>query len=233
MDRLGWRSDSAFIARTAQRRATIGNERADLEPAHRRRPTPGLTATRPRSRRRSSCAGRTAGTSERTFEAPNPAGLLADPGRVAAAAEAVRARHVPVPVGRRVCTSATRWATSAPTSTAAQADDGRNVLYSMGFDAFGLPAEQYAVQTGQHPAITTEPEHRHDCGASCAGWGSATTGAASSTTDRLLPLDAVDLPADLRRLVRTDAPTARGPPIAELTPSSRRREPPTGGRGPS
>jgi len=32
---------------------------------------------------------------------------------------------------------------------------GRNVLYSMGFDAFGLPAEQYAVQTGQHPAITT------------------------------------------------------------------------------
>ena len=33
--------------------------------------------------------------------------------------------------------------------------NGRNVLYSMGFDAFGLPAEQYAVQTGQHPAITT------------------------------------------------------------------------------
>ena len=38
--------------------------------------------------------------------------------------------------------------------------DGRNVLYSMGFDAFGLPAEQYAVQTGQHPAITTAAEHR-------------------------------------------------------------------------
>ena len=33
---------------------------------------------------------------------------------------------------------------------------GRNVMYTMGFDAFGLPAEQYAVQTGQHPAITTE-----------------------------------------------------------------------------
>lgn len=32
---------------------------------------------------------------------------------------------------------------------------GHNVLYTMGFDAFGLPAEQYAVQTGQHPAITT------------------------------------------------------------------------------
>ena len=32
---------------------------------------------------------------------------------------------------------------------------GFNVCYTMGFDAFGLPAEQYAVQTGQHPAITT------------------------------------------------------------------------------
>jgi leucyl-tRNA synthetase len=34
--------------------------------------------------------------------------------------------------------------------------NGRNVLHAMGFDAFGLPAEQYAVQTGTHPRVTTE-----------------------------------------------------------------------------
>ena len=34
--------------------------------------------------------------------------------------------------------------------------NGFNVLHAMGYDAFGLPAEQYAVQTGQHPRVTTE-----------------------------------------------------------------------------
>jgi leucyl-tRNA synthetase len=33
---------------------------------------------------------------------------------------------------------------------------GFNVLHPMGYDSFGLPAEQYAIQTGQHPSITTE-----------------------------------------------------------------------------
>ena len=33
--------------------------------------------------------------------------------------------------------------------------NGYNVLHPMGYDAYGLPAEQYAIKTGQHPAVTT------------------------------------------------------------------------------
>ena len=39
--------------------------------------------------------------------------------------------------------------------------NGFNVLNPMGYDAYGLPAEQYAIQTGQHPAITTETNINH------------------------------------------------------------------------
>lgn len=38
--------------------------------------------------------------------------------------------------------------------------NGFNVLHPMGYDAFGLPAEQYAIQTGQHPAVTTDKNIR-------------------------------------------------------------------------
>ena len=61
---------------------------------------------------------------------------------------------------------------------------GHNVLHTMGFDAFGLPAEQYAVQTGTHPRTTTEANIETLPRASCAGWAWATTARRSvATTD--------------------------------------------------
>ena len=81
---------------------------------------------------------------------------------------------------------------------------GYNVLHTMGYDAFGLPAEQYAVQTGQHPRITTEANianYRRQLRR--LGLGPRPAPQRSSTTDvDVLPLDAVDLPADLQLLVR-------------------------------
>lgn len=47
---------------------------------------------------------------------------------------------------------------------------GYNVLHPMGWDAFGLPAEQYAIQTGTHPAVTTDKNigrFRQQVGGAC------------------------------------------------------------------
>ncbi|XVV14601.1 leucine--tRNA ligase [Actinoplanes sp. CA-131856] len=91
-----------------------------------------------------------------TFHAPNPAGELADPGHPRHGAPKLHVQdmfpypsgaglHVGHPLGYIGTDSYTRYKRQA----------GFNVLHPMGFDAFGLPAEQYAVQTGTHPAVTT------------------------------------------------------------------------------
>ena len=81
--------------------------------------------------------------------------------------------------------------------------NGFNVLHAMGYDAFGLPAEQYAVQTGQHPRVTTE-QNIATMKRQLRALGLGARPAARSGHDRrvVLPLDAVDLPADLQLLVR-------------------------------
>jgi leucyl-tRNA synthetase len=92
----------------------------------------------------------------RTFEAPNPAGPLADPDAVAAKGPKLFVLDMfPYPSGAGLHVGHPLGYTGTDVYVRYQRMNGRNVLYSMGFDAFGLPAEQYAVQTGQHPAVTT------------------------------------------------------------------------------
>ena len=93
---------------------------------------------------------------------------------------------------------------------------GFNVLHPMGFDAFGLPAEQYAVQTGTHPRVTTEANIDAVPGpAAPAGTGLRRPAQHRDHRRRVLPLDPVDLPADLQLLVRLRTRT-KARPIAEL-----------------
>ena len=83
---------------------------------------------------------------------------------------------------------------------------GHNVLHTMGFDAFGLPAEQYAVETGQHPRITTEQNiatYRRQLRR--LGLAPRPAPQHLDHRSRVLPVDAVDLQPDLQRLVRPRA----------------------------
>jgi leucyl-tRNA synthetase len=93
---------------------------------------------------------------EGTFATPNPAGSLADPAAVAARGDKLFVLDMfPYPSGAGLHVGHPLGYIGTDVYSRFQRMAGRNVLYTMGFDAFGLPAEQYAVQTGQHPAITT------------------------------------------------------------------------------
>ena len=93
----------------------------------------------------------------RTFEAPNPAGSLADPELVAERGEKLFVLDMfPYPLGAGLHVGHPLGYIGTDVYSRFKRMTGHNVLYTMGFDAFGLPAEQYAVQTGQHPAITTD-----------------------------------------------------------------------------
>jgi leucyl-tRNA synthetase len=92
---------------------------------------------------------------ERTFEAPNPTGDLA----AAAAARGPKTYVLdmfPYPSGVGLHVGHPLGYIATDVFGRFKRMTGHNVLHAFGFDAFGLPAEQYAVQTGQHPRVTTE-----------------------------------------------------------------------------
>jgi len=93
--------------------------------------------------------------SEHVFEAPNPAGPLATGADVSGPKRYVldmfpypsgSGLHVGHPLGYIATDVYGRYLRMC----------GFNVLHALGYDSFGLPAEQYAVQTGQHPRLTTD-----------------------------------------------------------------------------
>ncbi|BCJ63378.1 leucine--tRNA ligase [Polymorphospora rubra] len=92
-----------------------------------------------------------------TFHAPNPVGPLADPDHPRAGADKMYILDMfPYPSGAGLHVGHPLGFIGTDCYGRFQRMAGRNVLHTMGFDSFGLPAEQYAVQTGQHPRKTTD-----------------------------------------------------------------------------
>src|SRR5699024_7652447 len=95
----------------------------------------------------------------KTFAAPNPVGDLADaaPDRPAGDREHVYLMDMfPYPSGRGLHVGHPLGYLATDVFARYHRMLGHNVMHALGYDSFGLPAEQYAVQTGQHPRVTTE-----------------------------------------------------------------------------
>jgi len=93
---------------------------------------------------------------EGTFHTPNPSGPLGDPAAVAGRPKLYVMDMFPYPSGAGLHVGHPLGYIGTDVFARYQRMNGYNVLHPLGYDAFGLPAEQYAVQTGQHPRVTTE-----------------------------------------------------------------------------
>src|SRR3954466_3450 len=91
-----------------------------------------------------------------TYLAPNPIGPLAEPNGELAAREAFYVLDMfPYPSGSGLHVGHPLGYIGTDVVARFGRMRGRNVLHTMGYDAFGLPAERYAVETGRHPEVTT------------------------------------------------------------------------------
>jgi leucyl-tRNA synthetase len=92
---------------------------------------------------------------EGTFHTPNPVGPLAD-GFVAGRTPFYVLDMFPYPSGAGLHVGHPLGYIGTDVLARYQRMNGRHVMHALGYDAFGLPAEQYAIDTGQHPQVTTE-----------------------------------------------------------------------------
>jgi leucyl-tRNA synthetase len=93
---------------------------------------------------------------EQTFSTPNPSGPLADGEALDPGEKFYLMDMFPYPSGAGLHVGHPLGFIGTDVLGRFLRMTGRTVLHTMGFDAFGLPAEQYAVQTGTHPRATTE-----------------------------------------------------------------------------
>ncbi|CAL9415418.1 Leucine--tRNA ligase [Streptomyces sp. enrichment culture] len=93
---------------------------------------------------------------EGTYAAPNPSGDLAGDPELAARPKKFIMDMFPYPSGAGLHVGHPLGYIATDVYARYQRMTGHNVLHTLGFDAFGLPAEQYAVQTGTHPRVSTE-----------------------------------------------------------------------------
>ena len=91
-----------------------------------------------------------------TYEAPNPSGDLAGDAALVARPKKFIMDMFPYPSGSGLHVGHPLGFIATDVYARHQRMTGHNVLHTLGFDAFGLPAEQYAVQTGTHPRVSTE-----------------------------------------------------------------------------
>ncbi|MFJ2112248.1 leucine--tRNA ligase [Streptomyces sp. NPDC087850] len=93
---------------------------------------------------------------EGTYEAPNPTGELAGDPELAARPKKFIMDMFPYPSGSGLHVGHPLGYIATDVFARHQRMTGHNVLHTLGFDAFGLPAEQFAVQSGTHPRVSTE-----------------------------------------------------------------------------
>ena len=93
---------------------------------------------------------------EGTFEAPNPAGPIGEPQKVAGRPKLFVLDMFPYPSGAGLHVGHPLGYIATDVYSRFKRMMGFNVLHALGYDSFGLPAEQHAIATGVHPRVNTE-----------------------------------------------------------------------------